>query len=65
MPPSAKEVVRAMLASLPDDVSLEDIQYHIYVRQKVEQGRLDLKHGRTVTQEEAERIFAPCLRPGS
>jgi len=29
---TAKEEVRKMLERLPDDVSYEDIQYHIYVR---------------------------------
>jgi hypothetical protein len=27
-----------MLASLPDDASLEDIQYHLYVLEKVKRG---------------------------
>jgi len=29
---TAKEQVQRILEVLPDDVSLEDIQYHIYVR---------------------------------
>jgi hypothetical protein len=35
---TAKEQVQKILEVLPDTASLEDIQYHIYVRQKVEQG---------------------------
>jgi hypothetical protein len=31
----AKEEVRRLLDQLPDDTSLEDIQYHIYVQQKM------------------------------
>ena len=32
---TAKEVVEALLSKLPDDCSIEDIQYHLYVIEKV------------------------------
>ena len=32
---TAKEEVEALLEKLPDDCSLEDIQYHLYVIEKV------------------------------
>jgi hypothetical protein len=35
---TAKAEVTSMLASLPDDASLEDIQYHLYVLEKVKRG---------------------------
>ncbi len=34
----AKEEVRHILDVIPDDATLEDIQYHIYVRQQVSRG---------------------------
>ena len=43
----AKEDVRRILELLPDDASLEDIQYRIYVRQKIESGLEDAGAGRT------------------
>lgn len=49
---SAKEEVRAILDGLPDDASLEDIQYHIYVCQKVQRGLDAEAKGRTLTQEQ-------------
>lgn len=52
---TAKEEIRNLLDELPDDVSYEDIQYHIYVREKVERGRQQVREGRFVSQEEAER----------
>lgn len=52
--PIAKEEVRRLLELLPDDVSLEDIQYHIYVRQKIERGLEDVAAGRTISEEEFE-----------
>ena len=50
---TAKEQVQRILEVLPDDASLEDIQYHIYVRQKVDQGLADGDAGRVVGHEEA------------
>ena len=35
---TAKEEVRRLLDTLPDDASLEDIQYHLYVLEKVKHG---------------------------
>jgi predicted transcriptional regulator len=52
---TAKEQVQRILEVLPDDASLEDIQYHIYVRQKVDQGLADGEAGRVVSHEEAMR----------
>lgn len=39
---TAKETVRRILDDLPDNASLEDIQYHIYVREKIERGLRDV-----------------------
>ncbi len=35
---NAKEEVKSMLEKLPDDCSLEDIQYHLYVVEKIHRG---------------------------
>ncbi len=51
---TAKEEVRKLLDGLPDDSSYEDIQYHIYVREKVERGLKDVEEGRVLTEEEFE-----------
>jgi predicted transcriptional regulator len=50
-----KEQVQRILEVLPDNVSLEDIQYQIYVRQKVDQGFADGDAARVVSHEEAMR----------
>jgi predicted transcriptional regulator len=52
---TAKEQVRKLLDQIPDDSSFEDIQYHIYVREKIERGLKDAEEGRVLSQEEAER----------
>ena len=35
---TAKAKVKTLLEQLPDDTSLEDIQYHLYVLEKVKTG---------------------------
>jgi predicted transcriptional regulator len=55
---TAKETVRRLLDDLPDNASLEDIQYHIYVREKIERGLRDVEAGRVVDQNEAKRRMA-------
>ncbi len=52
---TAKEEVRKLLDQIPDDSSFEDIQYHIYVREKIERGIKDAEEGRILSQEEVER----------
>ena len=58
---TAKEQVRKMLDQLPDDASFEDIQYHIYVREKIEHGLKDIQEGRVLTQEEVEEKMSKWL----
>jgi hypothetical protein len=56
-----KDEIRKMLDQLPDDVTFEDVQYHIYVRQKLERGMKDMKEGRLIDQEEMERRMSRWL----
>ena len=56
-----KEEVRRMLDQIPDDASFEDIQYHIYVCQKIELGLRDIEEGRVISQEDIERRMSKWL----
>lgn len=56
-----KEEVNSLLTRLPDDCSLEDVQYHLYVLQKIERGLKDVEEGRVYTQEEVEKRMAKWL----
>jgi len=58
---SAKLEVSKLIDTLPDDCSLDDIQYHLYVLQKVERGLKDAEAGRTLTQEEVGTRAAKWL----
>lgn len=58
---SAKEQVSALLKGLPDDCSLEDIQYHLYVLEKVKAGREEAERLGILAQEEVEKKFSKWL----
>ena len=58
---TAKKEVSELLNRLPDDCSLEDIQYHLYVLQKIERGLKDAEEGRVYTKAEVEEIMAKWL----
>lgn len=51
---TAKEEVRRLLEALPEDASFEDVQYSIYVRERIERGRKEAEAGKAVEQEEVE-----------
>ncbi len=59
-----KDEVRKLLDELPDDSTFGDIQYHIYVRQKIQSGFDDVAAGRTISEEEFDRRMAKWLTPG-
>lgn len=44
-----------VLESLPEETSLEDIQYHLYVLQRIERGRAEVRAGRVIPRDEVER----------
>ena len=58
---TGKEEVRKLLDQLPEDASLEDIQYHIYVRQKIQKGLDAASEGKVIPREEVERRMARWL----
>lgn len=51
----SKQTVHEILDRLPDDATLEQIEYQIHVRRMIERGLLDVEEGRVVSSEEAEQ----------
>jgi len=58
---TAKHDVEQLLNRLPDDCSFEDIQYHLYVLEKVRRGLEDSQANGTLTQEEVETRLSKWL----
>ena len=59
---NAKRKALDLIQQLPEDSSFEDIQYHLYVREKVESGLRDLKNRRILSQKEVERRMKKWLK---
>ena len=58
---NVKQDVESLLNRLPDNVSVEDIQYHLYVLDKVRRGLEDARVNGTLSQEEVESRFSKWL----
>lgn len=59
---AVKEEVIRIVESLPDDCSYEDVQYQIYVREKIERGMRDIEAGRVVPHEDVEQQIEEWLK---
>lgn len=51
-----------MLDALPNDLTWEDLHYHIYVRQKIERAREDIDAGKTLSQKKVEQHFKKLIK---
>jgi hypothetical protein len=58
---TAKQDVELLLNKLPDNCSVEDIQYHLYVLDKVRRGLEDAESGGTLSQEDVEARLTKWL----
>ncbi len=54
---TTKQDVELLLKRLPDNTSVEDIHYHLYVLDKVRRGLEDARVNGTLSQEEVEARF--------
>lgn len=59
---TAKQEISNLINSLPDDTTLEDVQYHLYVLQKIKNGLADAEAGRVYTQKEMEERMAKWIK---
>jgi hypothetical protein len=58
---TSKQAVEQLLNKLPDDCSVEDVQYHLYVLDKVQRGLEDARVNGTVSQDEVESRLSKWL----
>ena len=58
---SVKQAVEQLLQRLPDDCSLEDVQYHLYVLEKVRHGLDDARKNGTLPQDQVEARLSQWL----
>jgi hypothetical protein len=53
---NAKQVAIEAISSLPDDCTLDDISYRLYLARKMERSGKDIEEGRVYTKQEAQEI---------
>lgn len=54
---TTKNTIRALLERLPDDCTLDDVLYHLYVLHSIENGVDDFENGRSISQEQVADEF--------
>ena len=59
---STKQVAMRIIKRMPDESSLEDIIYELYVRQRVDRGLRELDEGKTVSHAEVRRSVVKWLQ---
>ena len=57
----AKQQVASMLQKLPEDCSLKDIQYHLYVIEKIKNGVDRAESEGAASQQDAEKRLAKWI----
>ena len=55
---SPKQAVLDLLARLPDDCTIADIEYHVHILRKVQLSEEAAARGEVYSQEEAKALFA-------
>lgn len=56
-----KEDVAEMINHLPESTTIEDIQYHLYVLEKIRKGQQSIKNGNGISNEEAKVRLAKWI----
>jgi len=59
---TVKEQAIQWIQSLPDDCTLEDIRYHLYLREKVQEGMSAFEQGQVCSHDEVKRRMAEWLK---
>ncbi len=60
---SAKQAVLDLVTNPPDDASLEDIQYDLYVLQRLASGLEEAGSGKVISAEQMEERSAKWIVP--
>lgn len=59
---TTKDVIRKLLDRLPEDATIEDVQYQIYVLQKIRAGEEDVEAGRTLPHDKVMEDLARWVK---
>ncbi len=57
-----KQKACEVISRMPEESTLEEIQYHLYVLECIERGERDIENGRTMGHDEVESRLAKWLK---
>ncbi len=58
---TVKEEIKTLLERLPDDCTIEDIQYHLYVLGKIQKGIERAEKEGTISHEQAKKRLSKWI----
>lgn len=59
---SIKKKAISLIKKLPEDVSLEEIMYHLYVKQKLLKAKEDIAQGKTYSHAQVKKMAEKRLK---
>jgi predicted transcriptional regulator len=59
---TVKADILRLIQELPDNCTIEDIKYRIYLRERIEEGLTDVEAGNELTQAEVDEEVASWLK---
>lgn len=57
-----KEDLKQIIEKLPENFSIEDLQYTLYVRSKIEKGLKDIEDGNLLSHDEVKSRMSKWLK---
>ena len=59
---TVKESAQQIIAGLPDNVTWDEIQYRLYLKEMIDEAEADVAAGQVVSLEEVEESLAKWLK---
>ena len=59
---AVKDAAHKVIGNLSENATWEELEYHLYVRRKVERGLKEMAEGKVISHEEVRRRLDALLR---
>ena len=62
MPTTIKESAQQIIAGLPEDVTWDEIQYRLYLKEMIDEAEEEIAVGKGISHDEVEERLAKWLK---
>ena len=62
---NAKQHLRALIKRMPDNCTIEDVMYELFVIQKIERGLASIAQGNVIPHDQVMKDVYACLQQSS